>query len=1493
MNGVSWLHVSDWHQRAQNFERRKVLDALLRDVSQRHLIDPGLGQLDFVVFSGDLAFSGAAEEYASAGTQLLDPLLEASGLDRSRLLVVPGNHDVSRSALEFIDTSLFDRLADEDDVDEILASATGRRFALASLAEYADFLTAFLPDGHAPSQDLGLGFVRRITIGNLRLGIAGFNSAWLSGHRASAAGEVDDQGALLVGEAMVHRALSALGSELDLRIAVVHHPLSWLRDFDQGALEPLLGKNFDFVLRGHEHRAAVRVSGGTDGSYIEIPAGATYDRGRHASTAGFNFVRIDEGADAAKIYLRRWNDVKSEWTADHDRVPGGCYSARLAGGPIGDVGTSRDADIGHQSLTDVPATAAAVAEYRTSVAKAFYFADHRGIAGATSSPFVAGLPVDDVYVIPRLQLADIEQREREQDLLKALEDPDLTGDQRERFEEEYAHLTGARWNSGAESEKGVPFGRVLRSTRQLVLIGSPGVGKSALLRFVARQAALGIEAMERTLGWSEELLPIYVPLAAFADARRLESKLPLELFVMNGIEDRGGAELRQAAWQALTQGRALVLLDGIDEVPSSTARAAVVRAVDDFLSYHRRSRCIVTSRPYGYVQLAGELPHYQLGNFSRAQVTRFVRNYQRAVERRRRPEAPDLSRAEDEATALLDDIASNSRVSELATNPLLLVIMALLRQETARLSEQRAELYNRAVNTLLDTWLKWKQTTEAQGEDVPIERLITVWSSVAAWMRAERDTGVVHEKDLRSRIERELKVQELEESGFSERAAAYFDAAAKSGILEERGPRIFGFWHPTFEEFLAAVRLATPTGGARERLLVRRFDPRWREAIRLAVGYVGVVARDPRTATELVEAVALTDVPARERLSGDALALGGGCIADYPGVLRPFAERFLTLAAEAVVAQPYEPFVDAFVSAARALGRLRPTSGELVERLVAAAGHVRWRVRMEAMRLLANIASENDIALRACRGGMDDADDDVACHAALGVLQQDASDERALELVLRNFDSSYAAVAPRARSVIASIDRETLRGFGTKAVATAPERARLLAKVGAVDEAVIAALKSSLTSGIPTVAASAAEILGTEQMTETQRVELRRMALLADDEATRVARVYLQLFGDDSEIVAALGRRASDGDAGLGAARVLLEHDPLNEDGLTAAGRACAGSSPNFDALEILEQAANALDAPETALSQIIEHGSEYQRLAATIILEHDTPDSPLLERALASLLRSSSSDIRRSALELDLDLEPARISPELRTLVRGLADDTDEDVRFAANRTLAQWEVDGACEALLAVAERDTGYRALIACRFALASSDVQGQLRTRVIAILKDRASRAPTVALEAIAFLSELREVPPESIRRLREMIELGDQPRSGSDDTAWIVYRAMEVTYDVIRSQPELTSELLPWLESDSRAVVAHAIPPLADRGFEDQAIGAALTVLGVLQSVREKVAAVLGGRATVSDTNVDALQALISLSDDYDEAERTIRQWAYRRIVGTVPPTDVE
>jgi hypothetical protein len=635
---------------------------------------------------------------------------------------------------------------------------------------------------------------------------------------------------------------------------------------------------------------------------------------------------------------------------------------------------------------------AALAAYRGWVANDLMYADHRGIEGVTRQEHVASLLLDDVYVLPRLvsQREQAPTEQRELDLLdRLLRDADLAPDRRAQLEMEYAVVTGNRWRPGPESkDEGLALGEALRNAPHAVVIGGPGVGKSTLSRYLARICALGADEMEARLGWGEELTPVLLPLALFAEARRERPGLSLRTFLDERLAERGGEALRAAVADAFADGTVMVLLDGVDEVPDTRARELLVQAVEEFIADHGSARVLVTSRPYGYVRLRGDLPHYTLPNFSPDQVEEFIRKWHWAYEHKQHPRAPDEAKAEAEAEALLAEIRRNSRVEEIAANPLMLVIVSLIRYERARLPEERVQLYHKAVNTLMDTWNQWRSRLgrEVGGTTLPVDRLVRVWGAVAEWTRRERNTGVFHRAELKRRLVEVLREQE-HDGDPQPTAESYLRAAAhRAGILEERGPDVFAFWHPTFEEFLAAVELATPTSRAADRLLPLADDPRWREVILLAVGYVGIVQRDSETATEIVRALLDRDLPVLEPLLHNRLLLAAECVADRVGVRRSLTQEVLRRFVRVCLDQPYPAFTVTLAHTLDALHYLEPDP-DTVDALASVAASF-GQGQVEAVRILGNVAGTNARAREVCEAVLaDDRAWPANVYAAIGLAR--------------------------------------------------------------------------------------------------------------------------------------------------------------------------------------------------------------------------------------------------------------------------------------------------------------------------------------------------------------------------------------------------------------------------------------------------------------------------------------------------------------------------
>jgi hypothetical protein len=97
------------------------------------------------------------------------------------------------------------------------------------------------------------------------LHIAGLCSSWMSWSDG-------DRGQLLLGRWQVHDVLHNAG-DADWSIALVHHPWSYLAEFDAEEVERKVHHECHVVLRGHLHRQQARATVYPDDVCLELAAG--------------------------------------------------------------------------------------------------------------------------------------------------------------------------------------------------------------------------------------------------------------------------------------------------------------------------------------------------------------------------------------------------------------------------------------------------------------------------------------------------------------------------------------------------------------------------------------------------------------------------------------------------------------------------------------------------------------------------------------------------------------------------------------------------------------------------------------------------------------------------------------------------------------------------------------------------------------------------------------------------------------------------------------------------------------------------------------------------------------------------------------------------------------------------------------------------------------------------------------------------------------------
>ncbi len=433
----------------------------------------------------------------------------------------------------------------------------------------------------------------------------------------------------------------------------------------------------------------------------------------------------------------------------------------------------------------------------------------------------------------------------------------------------------------------IPLLDVLKRHSGVIVLGDPGAGKTTFVKYLALRLARG-EGKKVGL---DDYLPILLPLAAFANA--LQSRdIPLDDFIAEYFEGIGAnLPVSDMLAEALKAGRTLILLDGLDEVRDLNMRNTVVERVMDFYAFHRRqgNKFVLTSRVVGYRAVrpsAEDLVECTIVDFEDDEIEEFIAQWTKALEKQVQGNtAIATADAETEHRELLDAINHNPGVRQLASTPLLLTILALMKRQGVSLPERRVQLYDQYVNTLLSTWNRARSLSgRAPGRDIDEIQTVRILAPLALWMHEiSPGVGLVGREDMRRKLE-ELFLERGDSSPHQAARQFMMDVREHAALLLERGPGEYGFIHLTFEEYLAAVALALMGQGDSkpiiETLSNHVGEQAWREVTLLTIGYLGIRQQLPKIAGEVVEAL----VNEKPGPAGEAVVLAGDAVLDtWPG----------------------------------------------------------------------------------------------------------------------------------------------------------------------------------------------------------------------------------------------------------------------------------------------------------------------------------------------------------------------------------------------------------------------------------------------------------------------------------------------------------------------------------------------------------------------------------------------------------------------------------
>lgn len=416
--------------------------------------------------------------------------------------------------------------------------------------------------------------------------------------------------------------------------------------------------------------------------------------------------------------------------------------------------------------------------------------------------------------------------------------------------------------------------------------GAPGSGKSTFCRWAALAAAIGHiasrglspEFEERSPEFEERMpdglrgrFPFLCQLRQWASNERWLTgngqwtRAQLERSLADWIDaTKPGGLTRAALLDVIERGACLLVFDGVDEVPE---RLGAHYPRDNFLTgladalprwTTHGHRVLLTSRPYGVDEADRQrlgLPQTDLALLPRELQDVFVQRWYAAAH------APD---AETKSRGLIEHLDDRRDLDELRPNPMLLTALCVKYVENLRLPGDMYRLYDEVTDQVL-----YKRFTTEPERDVVRLRLSAVALAMHQGPASERVTPeaeVSFDEVDEALIELTKTDKAIEQAGVD--ASVRREALlSNSGLLLPRPNKRAAFYHLSFQEFLAAVRLRRITDDVKTVLRARKSAPQWRRTLR----FLFCAVADQKSPERALEAVSvLLDDLDPNRLAADA-----------------------------------------------------------------------------------------------------------------------------------------------------------------------------------------------------------------------------------------------------------------------------------------------------------------------------------------------------------------------------------------------------------------------------------------------------------------------------------------------------------------------------------------------------------------------------------------------------------------------------------------------
>lgn len=359
----------------------------------------------------------------------------------------------------------------------------------------------------------------------------------------------------------------------------------------------------------------------------------------------------------------------------------------------------------------------------------------------------------------------------------------------------FAQYNNVTFGMDVRKEDYIDFKDIFDGSRNLVILGDAGAGKSSLIKY----AMCKLVERDTTVFTSEGIynrIPFHIELSKYNEYKRTVNEgLTGYMNALLETDHQLTFTSKNSIAKLLDSYDTLIFFDGLDEIIDVQERIKIRNEIETFCNNHIKTRAIVTSRLEAYEEVyfkEKDFDVYEISALNDRQIGDYINKWY-TIE-----EADELIRKK-EIVSCLRALASVE--DELKRNPLLLSLILIIYRNALDFPTTKLDVYESCTNTLVEV-------RDAKEKKLPfalkISNKIAAFSALAFWqykhLSSHNKKSLGYQDVVTFLTNYLIEKTEFNDNSEAERAAHEFlDFARLRSIYVQNY-----FTHKTFLEYFTA-----------------------------------------------------------------------------------------------------------------------------------------------------------------------------------------------------------------------------------------------------------------------------------------------------------------------------------------------------------------------------------------------------------------------------------------------------------------------------------------------------------------------------------------------------------------------------------------------------------------------------------------------------------------------------------------------------------------